>query len=318
MIGTEKNLIELGRYLKETGYRFVTPTPESHRRIIQRVKMEPDRPATLRDVFGWNRSFQKNELPQNVIRFLEEAGAIEQKEGRLRSKIRFSTLGEDLFLHSSYPTVETDSVFFGPDTYRFASLIRRELGNDPDFRAARIIDIGCGSGAGAIVALRCLSGQNPELIFTDINPQALSYARVNCAIAGLEKTDFILSDVLDSVSGSADLIISNPPYLVDPEARLYRNGGGDFGCALSIRIAEESVKRLTRGGKLILYTGTPVVAGEPVLLKKLGDVPAFSNGSFGYEEIDPDVFGEELERLHNHNVERIAAVSITAASRAGG
>ena len=60
------------------------------------------------------------------------------------------------------------------------------------------------------------------------------------------------------VAGSFDLIISNPPYLVDPLARVYRHGGGELGSALSVEIAVQGVDRLAPGGRLLLYTGSGV------------------------------------------------------------
>ncbi len=106
-----------------------------------------------------------------------------------------------------------------------------------------------------------------------------------------------------------DWIVSNPPYLMDPNARLYRDGGGDRGCDLSIRIVRESLERLSYGGTLILYTGTPVVRGEAVFLKKLQSV-GLEGFTFRYEEIDPDIFGEELDHAYYHDAERIAAVAV--------
>jgi hypothetical protein len=37
--------------------------------------------------------------------------------------------------------------------------------------------------------------------------------------------------------------------------------------------------------------------------------------NFGYEEIDPDVFGEELDRQAYADADRIAAVGLTAEKR---
>jgi hypothetical protein len=43
-------LAELGRALRAEGYSFVTPTPETHRRVLA----HRGEGATLRDIFGWN------------------------------------------------------------------------------------------------------------------------------------------------------------------------------------------------------------------------------------------------------------------------
>ena len=75
-----------------------------------------------------------------------------------------------LFAHSQYPTLAPDSVFFGPDTYRFAALISRVLYGCPSPPGA-ILDLGCGSGVGNIVAARRAGGR-PFLALADVNPAA--------------------------------------------------------------------------------------------------------------------------------------------------
>ena len=53
MYGTAPSL--LISFLKEAGYKFVTPTPATHRRV--NVRPENKRAENLSDVFGWNRPF---------------------------------------------------------------------------------------------------------------------------------------------------------------------------------------------------------------------------------------------------------------------
>jgi hypothetical protein len=88
--------------------------------------------------------------------------------------LRFSTLQGLLLAHSQYPTLAPDSVFFGPDTYRFAALISRVLYGCPSPPRA-ILDLGCGSGVGNIVAARRAGGR-PFLALADVNPAALRLA----------------------------------------------------------------------------------------------------------------------------------------------
>ena len=98
--------------------------------------------------------------------------------------LRFSTLQGLLFAHSQYPTLAPDSVFFGPDTYRFAALISRVLYGCPSPPRA-ILDLGCGSGVGGIVAARRAGGR-PFLALADVNPAALRLAWVNSALAEID------------------------------------------------------------------------------------------------------------------------------------
>ena len=68
----------------------------------------------------------------------------------------------------------------------------------------------------------------------------------------------------------------------------------------------------TGGGKLLLYTGAPIVAGEDQLLGELALTLREADARYEYEELDPDVFGSELESPAYRDVERIAAVFLNA------
>src|SRR5690606_23767482 len=95
----------------------------------------------------------------------------------------------------------------------------------------------------------------PELVLADINPAALPYAAANAAAAGLGSALCVQGDLFAPAPGAFDLIVANPPYLVDGAARAYRHGGGALGSALSERIVHEGLPRLAPGGRLLLYTG---------------------------------------------------------------
>ena len=116
--------------------------------------------------------------------------------------------------------------------------------------------------------------------------------------------------MLQGVAQTPDLIVANPPYLADPLGRAYRDGGGELGTGLSERIVEESLERLRPGGRLLLYSATAVVDGEHLLWRKLA--PLLGKARADYLELDPDVFGEELERPAYSSVERIAVVGLDA------
>lgn len=290
-------LIQLGNSLRQAGYTFTTITPASHARVNGRPGNGVAR--SVRDVFGWSRPFEPGIIPAEWLRLLREAGAVDESGPLARSLVRFSTAGDQLYVHSAFPTVDSDSVFFGPDTYRYLALLRRL---NPS--AKRAVDVGAGSGAGGI----SISSQSGGVVLADINSLALRYAAVNAAINGVRNADVVKSDVLAAVEGEFDLVISNPPYLADDHARLYRDGGGQYGEALSLRIVRESLQRLNRPGRLILYTATAIVDGRDTFRDALA--PLLDGLACRYEEIDPDVFGEELERNRYRDVERIAVVSL--------
>jgi methylase of polypeptide subunit release factors len=176
------------------------------------------------------------------------------------------------------------------------------------FKPPLIVDIGAGSGAGGIVAASHL-GEEVILALTDINPKALRLCEVNAALNGTT-AHCMRRDVLQEYQGEADFIVANPPYLIDQTKRAYRHGGGEWGCDLSLRILEEGLCHLSRGGKFLLYTGTPVVRGTDVFLEAAKPVLGTLCSSYRYEEVDVDVFGEELDRAPYDRADRLAAVAL--------
>ncbi|WP_426172873.1 methyltransferase [Massilia sp. TWR1-2-2] len=300
-------LVELGNQLRRANYHFVTPTPAT----IARVNARPGnaRARSLTDVFGWNRPFNPVLIPEAILGAMRDAGVIEECASGLRSTLRVSSLGGQLYFHSAFPTEATDSVFFGPDTYRFA----RQLGACVPALARRVtrcVDIGCGAGAGAIELARMCPSASVHAV--DINPAALTLTRVNALLADTRSVLPEYSDLLANVDGTFDLIVANPPYLVDEGARAYRNGGGDLGAGLSLAIVNAAIGRLSPGGSLLLYTAAAIVDGVDALGAEVARRLERAEMHWTYDEIDPDIFGEELDNPAYQAADRIAAVWLRA------
>ncbi|WP_292529051.1 class I SAM-dependent methyltransferase [Methylocystis sp.] len=301
----DEALLWLGGFLRDQSYRFTTTTPLTHSRVVQRGAVDG---ASLMRVFGWSLPFSASDLPAEVLQALALAKALAHSNGLLRSKVRFSTLNDQIYAHSAFPTEAADSVFFGPDTYRFARCIESVLNSQPpSYSAQRLIDIGCGSGAGGILAANLLR-PGVELLLADINPEAVRFARINAMLNGMTRTQAIHSDLFQNARGPFDYIVANPPYLVDDFQRLYRHGGGELGIELSLDIVREAIPHLSRNGRLLLYTGSPIIGGVDQFLAAMKPLLDASPVTFDYEEVDPDVFGEELDRPVYRRVDRIAAV----------
>lgn len=294
-------LVALLNELDDLGYDFTAITPRSHSRVVERRAGQ--RATDLRDVFGWSLPFERALLLGPLMDSLEAAGAVEPAAGDLfRSALRVATLDGRPFLHSAFPTIADDSVFFGPDTYRFLRFVEPNL---PD-RAAHLVDLGCGSGAGGIIVAGLIEPERTTLL--DINPAALRLAAANAAFAGVEAET--VEGGLDRLEDAPDLIIANPPFIIDPHGRSYRDGGDRLGSGLSLAWAREGMAKLAPGGRFLLYTGSPIVAGEDALLSALSEAADEAGCSLSYSELDPDIFGEELDQpgYAAASVERIAAV----------
>jgi methylase of polypeptide subunit release factors len=290
-------LLALLETLEARGYHFVTPTPATHARVVARPDRQEAR--SLEDVLGWSLPFAPDLIDADLLRLLCD-GSVVEGEGadRLRATIRVSSLKDRLYIHSAYPTEAADSVFFGPDSYRFADLIEAELTEG----AGHIVDIGTGAGVGAIVAGRLRP--EAQVTMTDINSKALRLAAINARAAGVAARGVLGRD-LSGVEGVIDVVLANPPYIIDGSERAYRDGGDMLGAQVALDMARIGLARLTPGGRMILYTGSAIVDGRDGLRGALEELGA----DLRYREIDPDVFGEELETPAYAQVDRIALVA---------
>jgi SAM-dependent methyltransferase len=299
-VSADAALIRLAQAIRDTGYSFVTPTPAT----IARVNARPgaEWASDLRGVFGWSRPFRDDIVPPAILSLMDDAAVLAGHPGGHYSLLRLSTLDGELFLHSAYPTTAADAVFFGPDTYRFANAI---LAHRPAALVRRAVDIGCGAGPGAILMAR----EHPaaEVLAVDINDAALRLTRANAALAGVALRA-VNSNLLGGVDGAFDLIVANPPYLVDPGERAYRHGGGPLGAGLSLAILDAALDRLVPGGTLLLYTGAAVVNGIDPFREAAATRLAGMKMDWIYRELDPDVFGEELDGGAYNAADRIAAI----------
>ena len=304
-------LLHLGRALHERGYRFTTGTPLTHSQV--NARKENAEAHDLVGVFGWSRPFKADLLDADLIELMRVADVLIEEGAQWRSAVRWSSIGEQLFVHSRYPTEQADAVFFGPDTYRFVRAIDAFLSASSTPPIQRAVDIGCGAGPGALRI--ALARPAAQVLALDINPRALDFTRVNAALAGADNLQAQHSDLLNEVDGALDLIVANPPYMLDSEYRVYRDGGGELGAGLSVAIVEAALSRLAPGGSLLLYTGVAMTAAGDPFLAHVRRALSGHSLAWRYEEIDPDVFGEELLKPGYEQVERIAAVVLTVTRR---
>jgi SAM-dependent methyltransferase len=325
-------LVDLGRALMEAGYDWICPTPQTQALVNGRFVNR--KAHDLRGLFGWNRPCSPDvlaALPPTLVQSLCEAGVLQIAIDRetLRSRVRFSSFAGTLLAHSAWPTHDPESVFFGPDTYRFGVFLERELGlpaarqwasRPAGSRPFTLVDVGCGTGAAGILAARLLEDPAPgaaglRVVFTDENPRALRYTRCNAQLAGLPDPAFEQGEGLLAVSEPIDLVLANPPSLMDPPYRRTRDAAGEMGTGHTLRVVEEALQRLAPGGRLLLCAGAPVADGVDLLWRALQPVLARAQAERGavhrYSLIDPDVHSAELQQAELAEVERLAVVGLS-------
>lgn len=131
-------------------------------------------------------------------------------------------------------------------------------------RPRRILDLCTGSGCLAILAARAFPAARVDA--SDISAAALAVAARNVRKHGLGRRIRLLrSDLLESIAGRYDLIVSNPPYVSTPAMRRlppeYRHepgialAGGRNGLDFVGRILAQVDARLNRRGLLVCEIG---------------------------------------------------------------
>lgn len=101
-----------------------------------------------------------------------------------------------------------------PETEQLVDLIMDRFGSRADLR---VLDLGTGSGCIALALARSL--RFARVTGVDVSEEALEVARANAAEQGL-KVRFVKGDILDlnAIPGEWDVIVSNPPYVLESEA----------------------------------------------------------------------------------------------------
>lgn len=141
----------------------------------------------------------------------------------------------------------------------------------------KVLDLCTGSGAIAI-ALKLKTGAT--VTASDVSDGALELAAENAAQNKADIT-FVKSDMLEDITDSFDIIVSNPPYIPtrdidgleesvkDYEPKLALDGGAD-GLDYYKIIAVDGINRLNAGGKLFLEVGIGQANAVKELLEQAG------------------------------------------------
>jgi release factor glutamine methyltransferase len=152
-----------------------------------------------------------------------------------------------------------------PDTETVVALALQMLRAGPGADRPRIVDLGTGSGA----ILLALLSELPDAmgVGTDISAAALRTASANARNLGLaRRAAFVACDYASALSGTFDLIVSNPPYIRSGEINdlagevrdhdpLGALDGGSDGLDAYRALIPQAVRLLAPGGGLALEVG---------------------------------------------------------------
>lgn len=239
--------------------RYSQRFQEFHQQLIQ-VGEEPEAfDFLIRQVFDWTFT--------DFVFFLqkeEEAEMLAQLESYHKRLMAHEPvqyiLGKTDFANLEF-LVDKRVLIPRPET---AELVELLLAENPD-ENIRMVDVGTGSGAIALAVAQ----KRPtwQVWASDISREALQVAELNRDRLGLqEQVNLLQSDLLTDLTGSFDIIVSNPPYIAwgdreevglnvfhsEPHTALF---AAEEGLALYRKLAEESRAYLKPTGKIYLEIG---------------------------------------------------------------
>ncbi len=142
-------------------------------------------------------------------------------------------------------------------------LLAEQAVREPVPKNASVLDLCAGSG---VVALAAARRNGSRVAAVDVSLRAVLTIAINAKLNGVE-VKALRGNLFEPVHGSRfDLIVSNPPYLPDPDGRLPRGGAsraweaGADGRAFIDRICAQAQSHLHPGGVLLLVQSS--VCGE--------------------------------------------------------
>ncbi|GHH26209.1 DUF7059 domain-containing protein [Streptomyces lanatus] len=125
---------------------------------------------------------------------------------------------------------------------------------------ASALDLGTGSGIQALHA----SQHATRVTATDLNPRALHITALTLALSGAATADLREGSLFEPLKNGEtyDLIVSNPPFVISPGARLTYRDGGMGGDDLCRSIVQGAGERLNEGGFAQFLANWQHVEGE--------------------------------------------------------
>jgi release factor glutamine methyltransferase len=144
-------------------------------------------------------------------------------------------LGETNFYNCTIK-INNETLIPRPETEELVDLIIKE---NRGFSGS-ILDVGTGSGCIAVALAINLPGTT--VTGTDNSEEALKVARENASINDV-KADFIRSDILEpdiSLFRTADIIVSNPPYIRESEKNVMKRNVLDYEPHSALFVPDQS------------------------------------------------------------------------------
>ena len=246
----------LGELLREAGFTGErhsalaglpggVPPPE----VLQTANRPEDaRLAILLKLFHNDETVAREAAEQALrpltIEDLEEAGLMETDAAGVHARMKVSVIDDLMVAGDAGENRPADFVVdLSAAAVSVAGLtVRREIES--------ALDLGTGSGVHALLAAQHAN----RVVGVDINPHALSVARVGQRLNRIDNVSWLEGDWFEPVRGQRfDLVVAAPPVVISPDNALLWRDSPIGGEALSRQIVRESADHLAEGGFATLF-----------------------------------------------------------------
>lgn len=163
----------------------------------------------------------------------------------------------------------------------------------------RVLDL-C-TGSGCIAWSVAFGAPGAEVTAVDISPEALGLAETQFSVLPAEVTApvFVRSDVLATcpeIDGTFDLLVSNPPYVMEKEKSLMRRNVLDYEPGLALFVPDDDPllfyrAMATAATRLLAPTGVGIVEINEALGPETEEI--FRSAGYSETEIIRDFFAKD-------------------------
>ena len=163
----------------------------------------------------------------------------------------------------------------------------------------RVLDL-C-TGSGCIAWSVAFGAPGAEVTAVDISPEALGLAETQFSVLPAEVTApvFVRSDVLATcpeIDGTFDLLVSNPPYVMEKEKSLMRRNVLDYEPGLALIVPDDDPLHFyramaTAATRLLAPTGVGIVEINEALGPETEEI--FRSAGYSETEIIHDFFAKD-------------------------
>lgn len=244
-----KDLLEAAGYRQETildvlGIGGFLPSPGQDLPILLK-RTSNGRPIdTLIRLFLMEMPVRTDDLKPAVqpmtIDSWVKAGILHREGDRLRTRVKLLPFhGMLVAFDPDYSVGAEDYVMgIGSSSLTLANITVRRQG-------VRTLDLGTGCGIQALLA----ATHSEAVTAVDRNRRAVAMTQFNVRLNGLDHVASLEGDLLAPVAGRKfDLIVSNPPFVISPDARyIYRDSGMEED-RISLTLVGKAPDFLEEGG----------------------------------------------------------------------